>query len=511
MTDPDRAQQARAGVGILKFKALDIDSAADHVVYMNVASHMVRAEGLAAQTRLVVSYGGQSLIATLNVVQGALVGIDEASLSIGAQRTLQVLDGDPLAFAHVPVLASEGLIRGKVLGNRLDRAGFASIIADVLAGRLSQLHLAAFVTACAGDRMNLQEVIALTEAMVRSGERLHWTRGPVVDKHCIGGLPGNRTTPIIVAIATANGLTMPKTSSRAITSPAGTADTMEVLAPVDLDLARTRAVVDRTGGCIVWGGTSRLSPADDVLIRIARPLDLDGEGQMVASVLSKKLAAGSERVLIDLPVGPGVKVRTADAANALSERFIAVGEALGLQVKPVITDGSQPVGRGIGPALEARDLLQVLRCEANAPPDLAQRSLHLAGLVLELGGVAAEGEGATRARETLASGAAWRQFLRICEAQGGLRPVPHAPLTMPILAPRSGRVARIDNRLIARIAKLAGAPRAKAAGVDLHVALGQRVLGGEPLYTVHAEAPAELDYALAYAEAMSAAITVEAA
>ncbi|HEY9102210.1 thymidine phosphorylase family protein [Chitinimonas sp.] len=493
----------------LRFKPLGIDTASEHVVYMSAGCHVCRAEGFAAQTRIEVSAGERSLIATLNTVSGGLLEIDEVSLSNAAQRELGLRPGDALSFSHVPVLASESFLRAKIYGERLAPAELDTIVQDIVAGRLSDLHLAAFVSACAGERLDQGETLALTRAMVAAGSRLQWDRRPVVDKHCVGGLPGNRTTPIVVAIATACGLTMPKTSSRAITSPAGTADTMEVLAPVNLDLAAIRRVVERTGGCVVWGGAMQLSPADDMLIRIERPLDLDSDGQLVASILSKKLAAGSSHVLIDIPLGPSAKVRDPMTAARLASRLKAVGEALEMVVRVEVTDGRQPVGRGVGPALEARDVLQVLACDPQAPADLRARALLLAGRVLEMGGVAAEGQGMSRAIEVLDSRRAWRQFELICEAQGGLRAVPLAPLREPVLARQAGRVASIDNRVLARIAKLAGAPQSKAAGLDMHVSAGDRVAIGQPLFTVHAEAPGELSYALAYAEAHPGVVALE--
>ncbi|MCW3478935.1 thymidine phosphorylase family protein [Neisseriaceae bacterium JH1-16] len=493
----------------LRFRPLGIDTSAEYVVYMHAGCHICRAEGFAAQARLAVSANQRTLIATLNIVRGDLIGIDEASLSISAQRALGIRAGTILHFSHMPVLASASHVRAKVFGQTLDRAALQAIVDDAVSGRLSDLHLAAFVTACAGERLDLDETTSLTEAMVAVGERLSWDRHPVVDKHCVGGLPGNRTTPIVVAIVTACGLLMPKTSSRAITSPAGTADTMEVLAPVDLDITAIRRVVNQTGGCIVWGGGMQLSPADDVLIRIERPLDLDSDGQLVASILSKKLAAGSERVLIDLPVGPTAKVRDAITAQRLSSRLITVGARLGLQVQVRLTDGRQPVGRGIGPGLEARDLLQVLRCDAQAPQDLAERALDLAGQVLELGDAATPGTGLSLARHTLTSGRAWQQFQAICDAQGGLRAVPQAPLRHLVLASQAGKVSTIDNRVLARIAKLAGAPQSKAAGVDLLVKLAEPVEQQQPLYAIHAEAPGELQYALCYALAHPNVIQLE--
>jgi thymidine phosphorylase len=284
---------------------------------------------------------------------------------------------------------------------------------------------------------------------------------------------------------------------------------METLAPVALDVPAIRRVVERTGGCIVWGGAVRLSPADDILIRVERPLDLDSAGQLVASVISKKAAAGSTHAVVDIPVGPTAKVRSDPEAALLGARLQAVGEALGIRVRVVLTDGSQPVGRGIGPALEARDVLAVLKRDPAAPKDLEQCALKLAGEILEMGSKARMGEGLVLARQVLEDGRARRKFEEIREAQGGAREPPRADFRHPVSASRSGWVAAIDNRLLARAAKLAGAPLAAAAGVDLHTPVGARVERGQPLFTLHAEAPGELDYALEYLAAHPDIVRVE--
>jgi thymidine phosphorylase len=337
--------------------------------------------------------------------------------------------------------------------------------------------------------------------MVEAGDKLAWAAPVVMDKHCVGGLPGNRTTPIVVAIGASLGLVMPKTSSRAITSPAGTADTMATLAPVDLDISAIRRVVEAEGACIAWGGAVRLSPADDVLIRIERALDVDPQGQLIASVLSKKVAAGSTHVVLDLPVGPTAKVRSRQAAKALSTHLTDVAARFGLKARCVVTDGAQPVGRAIGPALEAHDVLAVLQNTSGAPMDLRDRALEIAGTALELAESASAGAGVSLAKAALEDGRAWRKFQRICEAQGGMREPPRARLAREWRAARSGVITRIDNRKLARLAKLAGAPDAKAAGLELHARLGVRVSAGAPLLTIHADAEGELDYALEYAAA----------
>lgn len=489
---------AEASRHTLRLKRMGIDTYQEPVIYMRSDCHVCRAEGFEAQARILVSQGGREIIATLDVVRSDILSPGEAGLSEAAWRQLQAREGEEVLLSHAPQLPSLGHVRAKIFGKRLGDEALQSIIRDIASGRYSDIHLSSFVTTCADDRLDRDEIIALTLAMVQAGERLDWGRAPVADKHCVGGLPGNRTTLIVVPIVASSGLLIPKTSSRAITSPAGSADTMETLAPVELSAARIRKVVEREGGCIAWGGGVRLSPADDILIRIERALDIDSEGQLVASVISKKAAAGSTHVVLDIPVGPTAKVRTPQAAASLRDHLVAAGEAVGLKVRTVETDGSQPVGRGIGPALEALDVLAVLKGDPEAPADLRDRALRLAGELLELTGGAETGKGFLKASAVLADGRAWRKFQAICEAQGGMREPPRAPYVRPVLAARSGRVAAIDNRRLARLAKLAGAPKAPAAGLLLHARTGTPVSKGQPLFTVHAESLGELEYAFAY-------------
>jgi thymidine phosphorylase len=492
----------------IRARRLGLDTQYEAIVFMHMDCDVCRSEGFKAHARVLLRNGKRQIIATLYQATGDLIAHDEAALSESAWARLGLGEGDRITVTHPAPLDSLSHVRSRIYGHDLNESSLRAIIQDIVDGKYSDIHIASFLTACAARPLDHKEILALTHAMVEAGERLRWPAGIVVDKHCAGGLPGNRTTPIIVAIVASLGLTMPKTSSRAITSPAGTADTMETMAPIDLDTAAIRRVVEREGGCIVWGGAVKLSPADDILIRVERALDLDTEGQLIASILSKKIAAGSTHLVVDLPVGPTAKVRRSETAEALSRDLVSVSEVFGLHIKVVPTDGSQPIGRGIGPALEARNVLSVLRCEQGAPQDLRHRSIRLAGAVLELARAAPSGGGEAMATEALDDGRAWAKFQRICEAQGGMRVPPTSREQRPLLAERPGRVQAIDNRRIARLAKLAGAPDDKAAGVDLHVAVGDLVTSGQPLCTVHADAPGELAYAFDFAALNHDIITV---
>lgn len=485
----------------LRARKLGVDTHFEAVVFMHKDCPVCRSEGFVAHRRVLLRAGSRHIIATLFQVDAGLVALDEAALSDSAWARLGLKDGDTVLVSHHAPIDSLGLVRSRIYGQSLNDAAFHAVIADVVEGKYSDIHIASFITACATKPLASDEVLSLTHAMVDVGDRLRWNRDIVVDKHSVGGLPGNRTTPIVVSIVAALGLTMPKTSSRAITSPAGTADMMETLAPVDLDVDAIHRVVEKEGGCVVWGGAVKLSPADDILIRVERALDIDTEGQLIASVMSKKVAAGSTHLVLDVPIGPTTKVRSEEAAQSLRRGLTGVAEAFGIRARIVLGDGRQPIGRGIGPALEAKDVLEVLKGESTAPADLRARAIALAGALLELAGAVKDGDGEALAARVIDDGRAWAKFQRICAAQGGMRELPVSYHRRPLVAARSGRIERIDNRKISRLAKLAGAPDAPSAGIEMAARLGDVVVAGESLLTLHAEAPGELAYAFSYAAA----------
>lgn len=493
----------------LHLKELGINTYKEAVIYMRADCHICRAEGFEAQARIQVTLNNRTILATLNIVESNLLAVDEASLSTYAWKLLDAKPNDKVQLAHPKPLNSMSYIRSKIFGNEFKENELTEIINDITAGYFSDVYIATFLTACAGNRLNKIETLNLTKAMIQGGAQLAWPAKLVVDKHCVGGLPGNRTSLIVVPIVAAFGLTMPKTSSRAITSPAGTADTMEVLTNVELDLVKMRKVVEQENACIVWGGSVALSPADDILIGIERTVDLDSEGQLVASILSKKIAAGATRIIIDIPIGPTAKVRTPEMAALLKDYLESIGKALNVEVRCVFTDGLQPVGRGIGPALEAKDVLEVLRCSSHAPQDLRDRALTLAGEVIEFSSKVASGNGKQLATTILESGQAWQKFQAICHAQGGLFEPPVAAYQHTVTAKKSGKVTMIDNRRLARIAKLAGAPQSKAAGVEFLAPLGTQVEHHQPLYVIHSETPGELKYTLNFLAENKAIVKIE--
>ncbi len=492
----------------LQIRRVGIDTWRESVAYLHRDCPVVRAEGFQALSKVTVHANGGTLAAVLNVVDDArIVAPCDLGLSEDAFARLAVPEGHAAQIEHAEPPPSIAALHRKIAGDRLGREDLHAIVADIAAARYSKIELAAFVVATHQFEFDRDEVLHLTQAMAAVGQRLDWRHdvgaGPVVDKHCIGGIPGNRTSMLVVPIVAAHGLWCPKTSSRAITSPAGTADTMEVLAEVALPVSRLAEIVRATRGCVAWGGTAGLSPADDILISVERPLALDAPGQMVASILSKKLAAGSTHLLLDIPVGPSAKVRSMPEAQRLKKLFEYVADRLGLHLDAVITDGRQPIGRGIGPVLEARDVMQVLDNDPGAPMDLRDKALRLAGRMIEFDPDVRGGDGWRIARDILESGRALERMHAIIDAQGRRTPPPPGPLCFDVTAPASGTLVGVDNLRLARIARLTGAPQVPAAGVDLRVRLGDRVEAGQPLYRLHACYEADLGFARAMAQADS--------
>ncbi len=487
----------------LKLRRVAIDTYKENVAYLHRNCAIYRTEGFQALSKVeITTVNGDSVhqhrvLAVLNVVDDeSITHCDELGLSEQAFSQLNVQEGHSILIAHAEPPPSLSAVHRKIAGERLDLEDFRGIARDIAEHRYSKTEMAAFLVASSQSGLEREEVLYMTRAMVECGDRLDWGEPLVADKHCIGGIPGNRTSMLVVPIIAAHGMLIPKTSSRAITSPAGTADTMALLAKVQLPPKQLREIIRCQRGCLAWGGAARLAPVDDILISVERPLSLDSQGQMVASILSKKLAAGSTHLLIDIPMGPTAKVRRMGEALQLRKLFEFVGDRLGLHLEVVISNGRQPVGRGIGPVLELRDVMQVLNNDPKAPADLRQKALWLAGRVLEFDPDVRGGQGYAIARDILDSGRALNKMHDIIEAQGrNPEIIEVGKLKHKIVAPASGFIAAIDNLQIARIARLAGAPMDKGAGVDLMKKLGDKVKKGEVLYFIHADFPSDFRFA----------------
>jgi len=338
----------------------------------------------------------------------------------------------------------------------------------------------------------------MIEAILDSGKRMRFKRKNIVDKHCVGGIAGNRTTPIVVSICSSAGLTFPKTSSRAITSAAGTADCIEVLAPVEFTMEKLEKIVKKVGACLAWGGSVGMVPADSKIIQIEKGLKIDPESNLLASIMSKKLASGSKYILIDIPYGKGSKLNKIRSLK-LKRKFERLGKHFGLRLEVVLTHTDEPIGNGVGPALEIRDVIKVLSLEKDAPKDLEKKSIFLAGKILELAGKVKKGKGEGLARAILYSKSAYKKFGEIIKAQGGKVFMPeNSKIKKDIFSNKSGAIKEIENREINSLARVAGCPLDKFAGVYIHHHIGEKVEKGDKILTIYAESKPRLFEAVKY-------------
>lgn len=490
---------------MFKLRRMGIDTQSEHVVFIHADAVSKGLLGFKPMDRVLVegrdprTGAVRSISGILNFCEGSLVDEHEIGMSNVAFADLGLEVGDEVSAQLAVSPRSVDHVRRKLDGARLNRVEFDAIARDVAARRYSKPELAMFILACALQNLDRDEIIDFTRAMIDCGSSLQFDRATVADKHCIGGVPGNRTTMIVIPILVALGMTVPKTSSKAITSAAGTADTMGTLACVDLTSTELHRVVEEAGGCITWGGALDLAPADDVLITVERPMQIDTEAQMVASILAKKKTAGATHALIDIPVGRSTKIRSHKRAAQLAALFHHVASAIDLDLDVVTTNADGPIGRGIGPRLEALDVLAVLNGERDAATDLREKSLFLAARILEGTGRVPVTRGYGTAQEVLDGGQAAKSFDAIVRAQGARELPPEAPYRSVIESDRDGRLSDVDCLAMNRIAKLAGSPAHPEAGLRSLCQVGRIVSRGEPILEIHAQSEEQLRLAAEYA------------
>ncbi|HQT44572.1 MAG TPA: hypothetical protein PLO51_01220, partial [Candidatus Micrarchaeota archaeon] len=341
---------------VCKAKCFDI-VAGGKIVVLNEQEAI--AHDIYASHRVILIYKGKETIAKVDL-SADLVKPGEIGLFAEIAHELVADEGETVQIKHTTRPDSIQFIKNKMDGKELGQAEIDTVIRELMDNRLSEAELSAFITSMYIRGLTDNEVVALTQSIVKSGEVLGLDKHPIVDKHCVGGVAGNRTTMILVPIIAAAGIYIPKTSSRSITSAAGTADTMEVLCPVTLELEEMRRIVTKDFGCIAWGGAMNLAAADDKLIKIRHPLSLDPKGVLLASILAKKKSVGAQFCVIDIPIGRGAKFVDPKIASSLGHDFISIGKKLGIEIEVMITDGSDPIGNGVGPGLECRDVFSVL-------------------------------------------------------------------------------------------------------------------------------------------------------
>ncbi|MEK6875278.1 MAG: thymidine phosphorylase [Nanoarchaeota archaeon] len=456
--------------------------------------------GVHLRDRISIKINSHELFTIVDTV-GKLVKENEIAVSSEIKERLNLYQGQKVDVNLANYPESLNFIKDKLNGKRLSRKQIDAIIKDIADNSLSESEIALFVSGMYKNKMNFSETISLINAIVNSGSKLNFKSKLIADKHCIGGIPGNRTTPIIVSICASAGLTMPKNSSRAITSAAGTADVIEAIAKVEFTPIQIKKIVKKTNACIVWGGALELVPADSKIIQIEKQLKIDPEAQMIASIFAKKLAVNSNYILIDIPYGKFAKVSKENALK-IKGKFEKIGKYFHKHVKAVLTKGDEPIGNGIGPIMELIDIVRVLDNKQESPRDLEEKSLFLSGQLLEMTGKAKKGQGYILAKEILCSGRAFEKFKDIIKAQEGkpekLLRLKKSNYFKDIFSKKTGKIIEINNKKINSLALVAGCPVDKKAGLYLYHHLGEKILKSDKILTIYAESKSRIKEAIKF-------------
>ncbi len=482
-------------MAMLTLKHLPINSFNENIAYLHKDCVAYKLEDIKFMTKVEIHGGAKPIYAFLNIVDDEnLVSPEQLALNTEAFSLLNLPEGSNITLALTPPPPSISSIKRKIAGNILSPAEYGGIIADIANRRYSNMDIASFLVA-SGSFMTPPEVLALTEALV-GNQVINWdNEGIVVDHHCLGGIPGNKTDIIITAIVAAYGLPIPKTASRSLSSCAGVADTMSVLANVDLDEILLKKLIRENRGALVCHSGLQIAMANRLISSVERQIGITQQQHLVASILAIKIAMGITHLVIDIPVGPNSRIKSTQDAMRLRKLIEYVGDQMGIEVDAVITDGSEPIGNGIGAVLEARDVMKVLRNKDDAPQDLREKSLFLAGRIIDFDPKLRGGQGYFVAKEILNSGRALESMNRIIHAQGKAPQPTLGHLTRDIVAAESGYVESIDNTRINRIGVLAGASQNPGAGLDLLKKVGDRVEQGETLFRIHSMNSTDFGYA----------------
>lgn len=384
-------------------------------------------------------------------------------------------------------------IQKKLLGKKLTYSEIYTLMDEIAHERLSEVLTAYFVASSFKEGFSADELYYLTKAMVETGTKLEFD-GIVADKHSTGGVAGTRTSMIIVPIIAAAGFKIPKTSSRAITSPAGTADVMEVLAPVTITPHRLKQIVDKVGGCVAWGGKLGIAPADDVIIDVEEELSFEPFDKIIVSIMAKKIAVGANHLVLDIPVGRTMKIRHIEDAEKVANKFRSLGRRFGMEVSVDINESLQPFGNGVGPVLEARDVMYILEQQKDRPLELEAKALRLAGRLLNLcyKSQKSDKNGEEEASQLLKSGKALEKFREIVKEQGGDPHVTARSLKLTshkheVAAGKKGKIKHIQNYNLNTIARILGAPTDQHAGIYMHKKVDEMVEKSDVLMTFYSK------------------------
>jgi len=482
----------------LKVKKLNIEDGNMMMVMINEAYAL--ANGLTSTDKINIYHDKKEFVA--DVVLSPDFPSDSIGVFSDVWKKFKLKDDDIVKISYVEANPKAvDAIRRKLLGKKINEEDTKLIISEIANGKLSDIQITYYVSSSFFYKPSNEELYFTAKAMAETGETFKFDSEIVADKHCMGGVPGNETTMIIVPIIASLGITIPKSFSKAITSPAATGECVKTLMDIEFNKEEIYKLVKKTNSCLIWGGGLSLAPADDRIIKVSYPISMEPHSKAVISIMAKKAAMGITHCVIDIPMGKTAKVHSMEDALELKKKFEYVGKRFGMKMKVEITDAKQPIGAGIGPTLQTREVLRVLEQHPKRPIDLENKALYLASKLVELTGYAKKSDSLRIVTEQLRLGNALKKMKEIIKAQGGdpkigCEEIRLGSVKYDFKAASDGIVKNIDMKFLNTIVRTLGCPIEETAGIYLHKKLNDFVEKGDKIFTMYTESENRLKDAL---------------
>ncbi|HOG15666.1 MAG TPA: hypothetical protein PK674_03695, partial [Candidatus Absconditabacterales bacterium] len=357
----------------VKVKKINIHDGEKLIVVLNEIDAVEY--GLNAFDKVKIIFGKEIIVANLDItkklVKPGEIGVFEDTFAKANFNEGDIVRVEYTKRSNKTVEA----IRKKMQGKSISENEINSIIKDISQNKLVDSLMTYYVASSFFYPTSDKETYLTAKAMAENGVMFKYPKGTIVaDKHCIGGVPGNETTMILIPLIASLGIKIPKNFSKAITSPAATGECVNVLMDIEFNEQEIKKLVKELNCCLVWGGGLDLAPADDKLIQIQHPLSMQNISKVVSSIMAKKYAMGITHLLIDVPMGPTAKVKNMKEAKEWEEKFNTLGKLLGIKMCVAITEAKEPIGAGIGAVLQVREVLRVLQQHPKRPMDLEKKT-----------------------------------------------------------------------------------------------------------------------------------------
>lgn len=483
-----------------KVQLLDIKDGERLIVLLNPKQAMAFGINLNNKVQLTKA-NGEYIVADVSLSEAVLEGSVAICADISEKLNFENNELVAVSLAESSSTSYEA-IRKKMKGETISYDEMFAIIKDISENKLDDTMMTYYVASSFFYPTTDEEMYQTAKAMAECGVMFKYPKGEIIaDKHCIGGVPWNETTMILIPLIASLGIKIPKNFSKSITSPAATGECVNVLMNINFNKEGIEKLVKDQNCCLVrWGGLD-LAPADDKLIKVQYPLSMQSRAKVVSSIMAKKYAMGVTHSLIDIPVGPTAKVSSMKEAKDWKKKFEYVGKKLWMKMSVQITEANEVIGNGVGAVMQVREVLRILQQHPERAMDLESKVIFLASKIIEEVGLEKGKEAVKLATHQLVSWAAWEKMQAIIKAQGGNPEVNSESLplwahTFDVIAEKDWVLKMIDLHDINAVCRKLGCPVIDQAGLYLYKKTGDKIKKGEVICKLYAQDEVKLKHGI---------------